>query len=105
MSVALSSNEPVHRVFPVTGLRTVLVGAGQAGRALSRDLQRVTSFGLTPVCFVDDDLQLHRRTITGIPVLGTLDELEEVIDATDAEVVVVAIPSLSTPGDPRARPA
>ena len=37
------------------GLRTLIVGAGEAGRALCRDLQRVSSFGLVPVGFLDDD--------------------------------------------------
>ena len=97
MSVALSSTDPGRpEATPVTGLRTVVVGAGEAGRALSRDLLHVTSFGLTPVCFVDDDLRLHNSLISGLPVLGTLNELEEVIDATGAEVVVIAIPSLPT---------
>ncbi len=96
MSVAVNTTGQIQEVARVPGLRTVVVGAGQAGRALSRDLQRVTSFGLTPVGFLDDDLSLHGRTLKGVPVLGTLDDLEEVIDLTDAEVVVVAIPSLPT---------
>jgi len=99
MSVALTTSDQlstatIGAIGTGAGLRTIVIGAGAAGRALSRDLQRVTSFGLSPVCFLDDDLRLHRRRITGLPVLGTLDELEEVIDATGAEVVVLAIPSL-----------
>ena len=37
------------------GLRAIVVGAGEAGRALARDLLRVSSFGLQPVGFLDDD--------------------------------------------------
>ncbi|HEY5185989.1 MAG TPA: hypothetical protein VIM19_14055, partial [Actinomycetes bacterium] len=37
------------------GLRTLIVGAGEAGRALARDLKRVDSFGLAPIGFLDDD--------------------------------------------------
>ncbi|MBO0846360.1 MAG: polysaccharide biosynthesis protein [Nocardioides sp.] len=94
MSVTLTS--PVDQPIPTEGLRTIVIGAGEAGRALSRDLQRVTSFGLTPVCFLDDDEAKQGRTVAGLPVLGMLDRLEEVIDATHADVVVVAIPSMPT---------
>ncbi|HEY3531218.1 MAG TPA: nucleoside-diphosphate sugar epimerase/dehydratase [Nocardioides sp.] len=92
MSVTLIS--PARPPTPVPGLRTVVIGAGEAGRALSRDLQRVTSFGLAPICFLDDDTDKLGTTVSGLPVVGSLADLEDVIDATEAEVVVVAIPSL-----------
>lgn len=76
------------------GLRTLLVGAGTAGRALALDLIRVESFGLQPVGFVDDDSDLVGSLIHDRPVLGTLEHLEEAIEGTGAEVVVIAIPSL-----------
>ena len=39
----------------VTLLRTLIVGAGEAGRALARDLSAAPQFGLLPVGFLDDD--------------------------------------------------
>jgi FlaA1/EpsC-like NDP-sugar epimerase len=77
-----------------SGLPTLVVGAGQAGLALTRDLTRVSSFGLTPVGFLDDDPRKLGRRYRGQPVLGTIDDLEQVLRDTAAEVVVVAIPSL-----------
>jgi FlaA1/EpsC-like NDP-sugar epimerase len=94
MSVVLT--KPLAGAETPPGLRTIVVGAGEAGRALGRDLQRVISFGLTPVCFLDDDVDKLGNTVSGLPVVGSLDDLEDVIDATHAEVVVVAIPSLPT---------
>jgi FlaA1/EpsC-like NDP-sugar epimerase len=80
------------------GLSTLVVGAGAAGRALVRDLIRVSSFGLNPVGFLDDDESLHEKQVSRRRVLGTVTELERVLDETHAEVLVIAIPSLS-PGE------
>ena len=41
---------------PARLLRTLVVGAGEAGRALARDLAATPTFGLEPVAFVDDNL-------------------------------------------------
>src|SRR3954451_22252003 len=94
MSVALTS--PARPLSPQAGLRTLVLGAGEAGRALTRDLLRASSFGLEPIGLLDDDPAKRRRTVAGLRVLGTLDALEVVVEAADVEVVVLAIPSMST---------
>ena len=75
-------------------LRTLVVGAGEAGLALARDLQRVSSFGLQPIGYLDDDPAKLARRFRGKPVLGTLADLDTVLERSRAEVVVVAIPSM-----------
>lgn len=77
------------------GLPTLLVGAGEAGRALARDLTRVSSFGLEPIGFVDDDPGLLGTTVEHWPCLGPTTELERVIEETGAAVAVIAIPTMS----------
>ena len=75
------------------GPRTVIVGAGDAGEILLRELQRR---GLeTPVAFVDDDPGKTGRSIHGVPVRGRVDDLGRVLADTRATDVVVAIPSKS----------
>ncbi len=76
--------------------RAVIVGAGSAGAALANDLARVTSFGLEPIGFVDDDVMKQHEYVSGLPVVGTLDELSEVIELCRADVVLIAIPSMSS---------
>ena len=78
----------------IIGVSTLIVGAGQAGTSLARDLHRVKSFGLMPVGFLDDDPLKQGRRFRATPVLGTIDDLETVLAATGAEVVVIAIPSM-----------
>lgn len=76
-------------------LRTLIVGAGVAGRALARDLEAAPEFGLEPVGFLDDDPT--KREAAPYPVFGTLAEVTPVAIAQDVEVVILAIPRL----DPR----
>ncbi|MEV0219661.1 DegT/DnrJ/EryC1/StrS family aminotransferase [Streptomyces sp. NPDC050704] len=77
-------------------LRTLVIGAGEAGQALARDLARTPQFGLDPVGFLDDDPAKHRAVVIGnLPVLGELDDTRAVALAHRIEAVVVAIPGLS----------
>ncbi|HEU4515258.1 MAG TPA: nucleoside-diphosphate sugar epimerase/dehydratase [Nocardioidaceae bacterium] len=72
-------------------LRTLVVGAGVAGRALARDLGATPQFGLQPIGFVDDDLD---KEVSDYPVLGPLDRVAEIALIQNIEVVVMAIPGL-----------
>jgi len=76
-------------------LRTLVVGAGTAGRTVVRDLRIVRDVGLYPLGFLDDDTRKH--TVAGLPVLGTLASLRNVVDRLRIEVVVIAIPGLARP--------
>ncbi|WRZ94794.1 DegT/DnrJ/EryC1/StrS family aminotransferase [Streptomyces sp. NBC_01007] len=79
-----------------TGLRTLVIGAGEAGQALARDLGRTPQFGLVPVGFLDDDPAKRRAVVIGeLPVLGEVDRVRETVLAHRIEAVVVAIPGLS----------
>ena len=69
-----------HRLVPIpaqrrSGLRTLIVGAGSAGRTLARDLRSVRDYGLLPVGFLDDDPT--KRRAAGLPVLGPLESLRK----------------------------
>ena len=78
------------------GLRTLVIGAGEAGQALARDLARTPQFGLEPVGFLDDDPAKRRAGGIGdLPVLGELNDSRAVVLAHRIEAVVVAIPGLA----------
>ncbi|MFW5906033.1 MAG: polysaccharide biosynthesis protein [Desulfobia sp.] len=73
------------------GQKTLIVGAGQGGELLVRDLLRRPEYA--PVAFVDDDKSKQGREIHGVRVSGTLDDIEKLIDLFEVELVLVAIPS------------
>jgi FlaA1/EpsC-like NDP-sugar epimerase len=76
-------------------LRTLVVGAGQAGRALARDLQRNACHGLLPIGFVDDALNADTEADPTLPVLGPLREVARLVTEYQAEAVALAIPGLA----------
>ncbi|MGA8360282.1 MAG: hypothetical protein WB793_01525 [Candidatus Dormiibacterota bacterium] len=75
------------------GLRSLLIGAGEAGRAMAQALRRVPEYGLTPIGFLDDNPV--RRQVAGLPVLGSISDMAEVAVANDVDVALVTIPSLA----------
>ena len=81
-----------------SGLRTIIIGAGAAGRILARDLKRTPEYGLLPIGFLDDDPT--NKGVTGLPVLGRTGDLVTIAASHAADVAIVAIPSLA-PGDVR----
>ena len=76
-------------------LRCLIVGAGEAGAAMARELRRVPSFGLQPVGFLDDNPTQKR--VQGLHILGPTMALPEVAEKLGVDVVVLAIPSLPAP--------
>jgi FlaA1/EpsC-like NDP-sugar epimerase len=78
------------------GRRCLIVGAGEAGRAIARDLVRTPDFGLRPIGFLDDDPAAPARVGPGLPVLGGTGDLAAVAEEQAVDVVIVAVPSLPT---------
>lgn len=80
---------------PDHGTRTIVVGAGATGSRLANSMLRHPEAGFVPVGFLDDDRWMRQRRHYGVPVLGTLGDLERIVQQTGASAVVVAIPSAS----------
>jgi FlaA1/EpsC-like NDP-sugar epimerase len=76
------------------GLRCLIIGAGEAGRSLARDLRRTPEFRLVPVGFLDDNPAKVRRRVAGLKVFGTTGDLSAVAERHRVAAVIVAIPSL-----------
>ncbi|MGH2562392.1 MAG: polysaccharide biosynthesis protein [Thermomicrobiales bacterium] len=72
---------------------TLLVGAGEGGKLLVRELQRNPSWGLWPVAFADDDPDKVGSRVLGIPVLGDTETIAAIVRREQIETVVIAIPS------------
>jgi FlaA1/EpsC-like NDP-sugar epimerase len=74
--------------------RALIVGAGDAGETVARDLLRRPHAGVVPIGFVDDDPMKRRSRIHGLPVLGMTGDLTAVARARDVSVILLAIPNV-----------
>ena len=75
------------------GKRALVVGAGDAGALVVRELQKSSHLNLTPVGFLDDDPAKQKHTIYGVTVIGKVDDLPLLIDLHKVDIVIIAIPS------------
>lgn len=73
--------------------RALLVGAGDTGELVVRDMLRRPEVGYVPVGFVDDNINKVGLRIHGIPILGNRHDIPRLIDDHDIEEVIVAIAS------------
>jgi FlaA1/EpsC-like NDP-sugar epimerase len=80
----------------------LIVGAGDAGALVAREMQKNLQLGLRPVGFLDDDPIKANKEIYGLRVLGKIDALAAVAEARQVDEVVIAIP---TAGGPTVRSA
>jgi FlaA1/EpsC-like NDP-sugar epimerase len=76
------------------GRRALIVGAGEAGSMLAREMSRFPT-GYRPVAFVDDDPAKIGTTIHGLHVLANTDRLAETASVMQADDIVIAVPSAS----------
>ena len=79
-----------------TAKRMLIVGAGNAGELLVRDMLSDATYDSRPVGFVDDDPVKRNMNIHGIPVVGTIADIKTAADRLEVHEIVVAIPSAST---------
>lgn len=76
-----------------TGERLAIVGAGSAGMLLLRELQTRPELKVDIIGFIDDNPGLRHTIIGGVPVLGPLDELEDIVATQGISQIFVALPS------------
>jgi len=72
--------------------RVLVVGAGDLGRKVVDRLQLHKEYGFLVVGFLDDDPGRQQRDIQGVPVLGTTDDLEQIITDKRVDQVMIALP-------------
>lgn len=75
--------------------RTLIIGAGSAGTMVVRQLLHNNGAELLPVAFVDDDARKHNLEIMGIPIIGGIQCIEQVVKEKEIKNIIIAIPSLS----------
>ncbi|MEW6503384.1 MAG: nucleoside-diphosphate sugar epimerase/dehydratase [Chloroflexota bacterium] len=73
--------------------RVLIVGAGDAGALVVKELQKNPQLNLIPVGFLDDNPTKQRQQIHGVPVVGTINEMTRWLEKLRVDEVIIAIPS------------
>ena len=81
------------RLLPKQQQKVLIVGAGDAGALVVRELQKNPQLYQVAVGFLDDNPAKQRQQIYGIPVVGTLTDLPRALDIYHVDQVIIAIPS------------
>jgi FlaA1/EpsC-like NDP-sugar epimerase len=83
------------------GKEVLVVGAGDAGQLIVKEMLRGQDLGYTPIGLVDDDIRKRNLRLHGIRVIGTSYELPALIADAKPDEVIIAIPSAA--GETRQR--
>ncbi len=85
--------ESAGRQSPASGKRALVVGGGDAGEMLMREMGRNPTLNYEVVGFVDDDPRKQERHIHGIEVMGTVDQLLTLSQSHKIQEILIAVPS------------
>ena len=75
--------------------RIMIVGGGEAGTALIREVQTSEQLNYKVCCVVDDDLRKQGKYLRGVPILGTRDDIVKLAENYDIDKIFIALPKLS----------
>src|SRR4051794_519218 len=79
--------------FVAQGKKVLIVGAGDAGNLILREMLSNRLAGYTPIGLIDDDRNKLRYRFQGVKVIGTTDELPEILKARAPDEVHIAMPA------------
>lgn len=98
-AIRLFNDRHIVRIGTQSGPRRnlLVVGAGAAGAAVLREIQRNPRLALRPVGLLDDDRVKRGKRIHGVRVLGDLETLPAVISAHGIQDVIIAMPTAPGP--------
>lgn len=74
--------------------KVLVIGAGDAGAMVAREIERYHSGKRKIIGFIDDDRDKQGKTMFGIRVLGSRYDIEQVVADTDANEIIIAMPSV-----------
>ena len=74
--------------------KTLIIGAGNAGEQIVRDMRRTKDSPYLPVAFVDDDPAKKKVFIHGIKVVGNREDIPKIVTDLEIELAVIAMPSV-----------
>ena len=82
--------------FPKVAYKKILIiGAGDAGEKILREIFENNQLHYKVIGFIDDDPQKRGRSIHGVRVLGNLEMITSIMEKEEVKEILIAIPSAS----------
>lgn len=75
--------------------KVLIIGAGEAGAMVIRELKKHRELGMMPVAIIDDDHNKQHGRLHGVPILGRREDLVEIVKELRIDQIIIAIPSAS----------
>jgi FlaA1/EpsC-like NDP-sugar epimerase len=85
-----SGNDPNNGATPK---RVLIVGAGDGGAIVVRELLKTPQLNIIPIGFLDDDPTKQNMVINNVRVIGTVTDIESILSKIKLDEVIIAIPS------------
>lgn len=73
--------------------RALIVGAGDAGVMVARDLRQSSVASVYPVAFVDDSPAKQSLEILGLPIVGSTEDIPDIVNRYNISQIIIAMPS------------
>jgi FlaA1/EpsC-like NDP-sugar epimerase len=89
---AISGAEP-YSLSKIHFKKVLIVGAGDAGEKILREIMENNQLHYKVIGFIDDDPVKKGRSIHGIPVIGNVDNMASFPEKEDIQEILIAIPS------------
>jgi len=70
--------------------RVIIIGAGKMGEQLFREFRNNTDLDTNVVAIIDDNIKLHKKQMHGVSIMGTVNDLPQIIHQQKAEEVIIA---------------
>ena len=87
-------NKPKYRQIQRKKNKVLIIGAGDAGAMLLREIERYHIANRQVVGFIDDDKNKTGKILLGVKVLGTRNELVKIAAEKGIDEIIIAMPSV-----------
>ncbi|TMV47495.1 polysaccharide biosynthesis protein [Paenibacillus mesophilus] len=75
--------------------RALIIGAGDCGTLVAKELKSDYNTRIDPVAFIDDDVNKNRLQVLGIPIFGGREKIPEAVEQLQIDDIIIAVPSVS----------
>lgn len=79
----------------VEGIRTMVIGAGEAGNMIIKEISTSEHLNLKVACVIDDDPEKRGRYIHGVKVVGDRSQIMHYVEAMSIDEIIIAMPAVS----------